>query len=98
MNFKQQKDVLLNAMNLYNGRNKFIKIFESKDITPSMYAYDAKPDVAEESEQKFDESIEERVKLKRQEADDKTDETSDEQLDTTDMPDLELHNKCLVDY
>ena len=85
-------------MNLYNGRNKFIKIFESKDITPSMYAYDAKSDVAEESEQKFDESIGERVKLKRQEADDKTDETSDEQLDTTDMPDLELHNKCLVDY
>ena len=76
-------------MNLYNGRNKIIKLSESKDITPSVYAYDAKSDGVEESEQKFDKSIGERVKLRRQKADDKTDETGDEQLDTSDMSDLE---------
>ena len=58
-------------MNLYNGRNKIIKLFNSKDITPSLYAYDAKSDGVEESEQKFNESIGERVKLRRQKADDK---------------------------
>ena len=52
-----------------------------------MYAYDAKSDGVEESEQKFDESIGERVKLRRQKADDKTEGTGDEQLETTDMPD-----------
>ena len=76
-------------MNLYNGRYKIIKLFENNDITPSMYAYDAKSDGVEESEQKFDERIGERVKLRRQKADDKTDETGDEQLDATDMPNLE---------
>ena len=34
---EEQKSVLLNAMNLYNSRNKIIGLFESKDITPSMY-------------------------------------------------------------
>ena len=82
----KEKGVLLNAMNLYNGRNKIIKLFESKDITPSMYAYYAKSDGVEESGQKFGESIGERVKLRRQKEDDKT---CDEQLDTTDMPNLE---------
>ena len=81
-------------MNLYNGRNKTIKLFESKDITPSMYVYDAKSDGVEESEQKFDESTGERVKLRRQKADDETDETGDEQLDTTDMPDLETEESA----
>ena len=76
-------------MNLYNGRNKIIKLFESKDINPSIHAYDAKSNGVEESEQKSDESTGERVKLRRQKADDKTDETDDEQLDTTNMPDLE---------
>ena len=85
----KEKGVSLNAMNLYNGRNKIIKLFESKDITAFMYAYDAKSDGVEESEQKFDKSIGERVKLRRQKADDKTDEMSNGQLDTTDMPDLE---------
>ena len=74
-------------MNSYKDRNKIIKLFESKDITPFMYAYDAKSDGVEESEQKFDESIGERVKLRRQKADDKTEGTGDEQLETTDMPD-----------
>ena len=37
----KEKDALLNAINLFNGRNKIIKFFESKDITLSMYAYDA---------------------------------------------------------
>ena len=76
-------------MNLYNDRNKTIKLFESKDIATPMCAYDAKSDGLEESEQKFDESIGERVKVSRQKANDKRDETGDEQLDTTDMPDLE---------
>ena len=81
----KEKDTLLNVMSLYNGRNKFIKLFESKDITPSMYASDAKSDEVEKSEQKFDERIGERLKLRRQKADYKT----DEQSETTDMPDLE---------
>ena len=85
----KEKGVLLNAINLYNDRNKIIKLFESKDITNFMYTYDAKSDGVEESEQKFDKSIGERVKLRRQKADDKTDETGDEELDITDMPDLE---------
>ena len=90
----KEKDVLLNAINLYNGRNKIIELFESKDIAPSMYVYDAKSDGVEESEQKFDEVIGKRVKLRRQKADDKTDETGDEQLDTTDMPDLETEESA----
>ena len=81
-------------MNLYNGCNKIIKLFEIKDITRCIYAYDAKSDEVEESEQKFDESIEERVKLRRQKADDKTDETGDEQLDTIDIPDLETEESA----
>ena len=85
----KEKDVLLNATNLYNGRNKIIKLFESKDVIPSMYTYDAKSDAVAESEQKFDKSVGERVKLRRQKADNKTDETGDEQLDTADMHDLE---------
>ena len=86
----KEKGVLLNAMNLHNGRNKIIG--------------------------ETNETIGERVTLKRQKADDKTDEKGDEQLDTTDMPDLEteksaeqrrkhkgqglkqLQNKCLADY
>ena len=72
-------------MNLYNGRNKIIKLFESKNITPSMYAYDAKSDGIEKSKQKFDESIGERVKLRRQKADDQTDETGNEEPETTDI-------------
>ena len=40
------------------------------------------------------ETIGERVTLKRQKADDKTDEKGDEQLDTTDMPDLETEKSA----
>ena len=29
----KEKNALLNAVNLYNNRNKIIKLFESKDIT-----------------------------------------------------------------
>ena len=90
----KEKGFLFNAMNLYNGRNKIINLSKSKDITPTIYAYDAKSDGVEESEQTFDESIGERVKLRRQKADDKTDETDDEQLDTTDMPDLETEESA----
>ena len=71
-----------------------MKLFESNDITLSMYAYDTKSDGAEESEQKFCESIGERVKLRRQKADDKTDEKGEEQLDTTDIPDLEIEESA----
>ena len=91
---KEQTNVLLNVMQLYNYRNKIIRLFENKNIRPSMSAYNAKSepkeyDEAERSEQKFNNSIGERVKLKRQKADDKKDETGDELLDTTDMPELE---------
>ena len=58
---------------------------------PSNYALDAKSepeeyDGIEESKQESDESIGDRIKLRRQKEDDKTD---NEQPDTTDMPDLE---------
>ena len=80
-------------MNLCNGRNKIIKSFEDKNIIRSNYVLHAKfeperYDGVEESEPKFDESIGERVKLRRQEANDEAD-NDDEQTDTTDMPDLE---------
>ena len=81
-------------MNLYNGKNIIIRLFESKDITPSMYAYDANSERVKESVQKFDKSIGERVKLRRQKADDKTDEIGNEQLDNTDMPDLETEESA----
>ena len=61
-------------MNLCNSRNKIIGLFENKAISSSMYIYDAKSDRVEEPEQKFDESIGERVKLRRQKGDHKTDE------------------------
>ena len=85
-------------MNLYNDRNKIIKLFEDKNIMPSNYALDPKYepeeyDRVEKSKQKFDESIEERVKLRRQKSDELnkmiTDKADNEQLDTTDLPDLE---------
>ena len=70
---------------------QIIRLFKNRNVRLSAYALYASSepeeyDRAEKSEQKFDESIAERVKLRRQKADDKTD---DEQLDTTDMPDLE---------
>ena len=56
----------------------------------SNYALDAKSepkvyDGAEKSEQKFDKSIAQRTKSRRQ----KSDKADNEQLGTTDMPDLE---------
>ena len=82
-------------MQLYNYRNKIIRLFENKNIRPSMYTCNAKSkseeyDEAEKSEQKFDESIGEIVKLRREKADDKKDDTGDEQLDTTDIPELRI--------
>ena len=38
-------------MNLYKSRNKIIGLFENRAISPSIYAYDAKSDGVEESEQ-----------------------------------------------
>ena len=82
-------------MNLYNSRNKIIGLFESKAFSPSMYAYDAKSDGVEESEQTFEESIGERVKLRRQKADDKTDEgDNNEKPDTINMHGLEIEESA----
>ena len=84
-------------MNLHNDRNKIIKLFEDKNI-PSNYVSDAKSepeecDGVEKSEKKFDERIGGRVKLRRQKADELnkmiTDKADNQQLDATDMPDLE---------
>ena len=85
-------------MNLSNDRNNSIKLLEDKNIMPFNYAFDAKSeteeyDGADKSEQTFDESIGDRVKLRRQKSDELnkmiTDKADNEQLDTTDMPDLE---------
>ena len=59
-----------------------------------MYAHSAESepeeyDEANESEQNLGESIGERVKLRRQKPDDKTDEIGDEEPGTADMPELE---------
>ena len=72
---QEQGNVLLNAMNLYEGRNKIIKLYEDRNIKPSKYPHSAKFEATEydgvqESEQKSEES---RVKLRRQKADDKAD-------------------------
>ena len=47
-------------MNLYDDRNKIIKLFEDNYITPSMYAHDVEPkefygvqESGEESEEKY---------------------------------------------
>ena len=82
---QEQKGVLLNAMNLYDVRNKIIKLFEDTYITPSTYAYNAKSepkeydtaqkfepkksDEVEKSEEKFDKNIEETLKLMRKKSD-----------------------------
>ena len=61
-------------MQLYDGRDKIIRLFENKDITRSMFAYDAKSEPKEhdgvkESEQQSVESIGERTRLRRQKSD-----------------------------
>ena len=58
-------------MNLYNDRNKIIKLFECKHIIPSAYAHNAKSepeeyDGVEKSEQKAEESIGKRIKMRRE--------------------------------
>ena len=35
---EERKSVLLNAINLYNSRNKIIGLYKNKAISPSMYA------------------------------------------------------------
>ena len=39
---KDQQSVFLNAVNVYNDRNKIIKLFEDKNIMPSNYSLDPK--------------------------------------------------------
>ena len=68
---KDQQGVLLNAMRLYNYRNKITRLFENRNIKSSMHVLDAKSeteeyDEAKKSEQKFDKSIGERVQSRRQ--------------------------------
>ena len=43
----EQTNVLLNTIQLYNGRNKIIKLFEDKNITYSAYALNAKSEPEE---------------------------------------------------
>ena len=74
---KKDKNVLLNAMRLYNERRTIIKSFKDRDIKPFF-------DKVEKSKQEFDESIEERVKLRRGKTN-----NNNKQPNTTDMPDLE---------
>ena len=86
-------------MTLYNGRNKIIKSFVDRNIKLSKYLRNAKSepkeyDGVQKSEQKFDESIGKKVKLRIQKADDKKDETGDEQIDTTNMPDLKTEESA----
>ena len=71
---KDKQGVLLNAMQLYDYRNKIIKLFENKNIKSSMHALNGKSepkedDEAKKSEQKFDGSIGERIKSRRQKSD-----------------------------
>ena len=61
-------------MNLFNGRNKIIRLFEGKNIVSSNYALDAKSepekyDGVKKSEQISVENIGERVKLRKQKSD-----------------------------
>ena len=64
-------------MRLYNERRTIIKSFKDRDIKPFF-------DKVEKSKQEFDESIEERVKLRRGKTN-----NNNKQPNTTDMPDLE---------
>ena len=82
---KEQQAVLLNTIELYNRRRKITKLFEHKNIKPSDYPHNAKPepdehdrvkefkpkkaDGVEKSEQKSVESVAERVKKRRKKYD-----------------------------
>ena len=55
-------------MKLYNYRNEIIRLFLNRDIRFATYKSDAKSDEVKESKQKTDESVGERVKLRRQES------------------------------
>ena len=73
---------MLNAVKLYDVKIKIIRLFENKDIKPNDYSHNAKSELdehdkieefkpqksegVEKSEQKFDKSIGERTKLRRQ--------------------------------
>ena len=39
---KKQTNVLLNAMQLYNNKNAIIRLFENRNIIPSVHAYNTK--------------------------------------------------------
>ena len=86
----QKKQKTLNALRLHNDRDKTIKLFEGRNVMSSNYALDAKSepkeyDGAEKSKHKFVKSIAEKTESRRHESD----KADNEQLDTTDMPDLE---------
>ena len=61
-------------MQLYNDRNTIIRLFENRNIGPSMYIHDAKFEPRNsggvaKSEQKTEENIGERLKLRKQRSD-----------------------------
>ena len=77
---KDPEDALINAIYLYNSKNKINKSFEDKNINLSDFPYNAKLEESElelesesesesESKLKFEESIGERTNLRRQESD-----------------------------
>ena len=82
---EEQKDVLLNAVRLYDSRSKIIKLFENKNIKSSNYPHNAKSELIlepkeyesekyepEEYEAKeFEETVAGRTKLRRQKKSDK---------------------------
>ena len=63
---KEQKDALLNAIRLYDGRSKITRLFENKDIEPSDYPHNAKSEPEESEPKEYEESIAERTKIRRQ--------------------------------
>ena len=52
---KEQKAVLLDAIKLYDGRSKIIRLFENKNIKPSNYPHNAKFELDEHNiKEKFE--------------------------------------------
>ena len=69
---EDQRNVLLNATDLYNGRSKIINLFENKSIESNYFPHNAKSELESElelylkAEPLFEESIPEKVKMRRQ--------------------------------
>ena len=69
---KEQKDALLNALKNDDGRSKVIKLFGDKNIKPNDYSHntESEPEEYDEVEEfkpgKYEESIGEKIKMRRQ--------------------------------